>query len=878
MNVGEASFFYKRATGLWQSGIDSGLTRVASVKGFAYRTARMPAIFSKPNSSSPWWERSATGWVGLAALAVGSLLLLGAMIQSQFGILGHREWPMPPASKIKADGKGYKVKLPPWGSGSLAEERVVLLKDGCPVGMRVSHAKTVVDHGGGAFKIQKGYLYFSLTKDEDPRAHHRSLSVSLPRPVKPVTWIVGGILLLLGGCMIARNTEARTRLLRTYDSADRLSVTVFVGIVFAVSLSVMLARLPESLSYSDGCFSVKGVPYSDAMGWDALAVNLSEGRDFSGGFSGQRPLYPTMLGFLYMFTGQSLLVAKLLNAFWLAMAATAVCLIGIAGGSRIAGLVGAAGVLMGSDYVSFSKLLLTETSGVAFGAASVLALALAIRTPSWWRIVLAALLLAGSNLANGFGLLALLGYGAIALCTWWAGQGMKKALLQSCLLAGAVALAWMPWLLRQHAVHGIWNLSTSSANLMYAAAAPEHGKLSVEVASAWQEAGVPNEEGARYKFYMAKYAEAVKAYPLAYARTIVRGMETFADYWTLDGPDHFGVVILGVLAVAITYLRKRPAWSVLLAVVVVIGALSALRGKSSEVIWPLAVTLTLLACPREHRPLWALVAVTTPFVAVLAGMTGGNLGRRMWTACEWTMPLLLVMTGSGAIRLITQGLEKAWDRLRPSASAADLKPLSPWAAIWQPQILALSTFISVCLVGHAIIGSGVATGKHLLAQKDNEDAFSISTEAKAEASKLAAAQFEFLKATKPEDASWWIGSGQFGEFICFLDGWEDVQHWARSFQVRSYARSVGFARLQGGGHIACQMRMALRDVPRDQPLLLIGARNHDPKAHLGHDVTMVELLGMVPLQQNQPDWARAIWLPFTREASDIFGPSVKRGD
>ncbi len=837
----------------------------------------MPATSSPPKSASIW-EGGMAGRIGLVALALGVLVLSGATIQSQFGILGHREWPMPPASKIKADGKGYKVKLPPWSSGSLAEERVVLLKEGRPVGMRVPHAKTVVDHGGGAFKIQKGYFYFSLTKDDDPRQHHHSLSVSLPRPVNPVIWTVGGVLVLLGAMLAARNTSARTRLVGSYDSADRLSLTAFATIVFAVSLTVMLARLPEALSYSDGCFSVKGVPYSDAMGWDALAVNLSEGRDFSGGFSGQRPLYPTMLGFLYTLTGQSLLVAKLLNALWLAIAATAVCLIGVAGGSRIAGIAGAGGVLMGSDYVSFSKLLLTETSGAAFGAASVLALAMAIRSPSWWRIVLAALLLAGSNLANGFGLLALLGYGAIALVTWWAGQGMKKAVVQSILLAGVVALAWMPWLLRQHAVHGIWNLSTSSANLMYAAAAPEHGKLSVEVASAWQEAGVPNEEGARYKFYMAKYAESVKAYPMAYARTILRGMETFADYWTLDGPDHFGVVVLGILGLAISFLRRRPAWSVALASLVVIGAFFALRGKSSEVIWPLVVTLTLLTCPREQRPLWALVAVTAPFVAVLAGMTGGNLGRRMWTACEWTMPLLLIMAGSGSIRFLALGLEKAWSGLRPSSSPAALLPMNPSAASWRPKLLLLSTVVSLFLLGHAVIGSVFTVGMHVLAHKGGNETVSLSPEVRTEASKLAMGQFEFLKSMKAGDPRLWIESGTFGESICFLDGWEDVQHWARPFQVRTYARSVGFAQQAGNAHMACQMRMAPRDVPKGQPLLLIGVRNYDPKAHLGHDTTMVELLGVIPLNKDRPDWTRATWLPFTREAFDIMEQPVKNGD
>lgn len=828
-----------------------------------------PAPLTAPSR----WSSPVAGRTAIACILLGALVLLAGVVQTQFGVFGQSEWPLPVASKIKTDGKAYKTRLPDWGHDELAVRRVILLRDGRPVGTRVNHARTVVDRAGGAFKIQRELIYFSLPGNEDPRPVIRSLSLALPRPVKPVVWMAGGLLFLLGGFVVMKNAHARQLLATAVERLHAMPAITIVLAVFVLALITTLARLPDAMTYSDGCFSVKGVPYTDAAGWDELATSLAHGKGFAGGFSAQRPLYPTMLGMLYMATGPSLMAAKALNACWLALAAAAVCALGITCGSRIAGLAAAAVLLVGEDYDSFSKLLLTETSGVAFGICAVFALVAAIESPKWWRIVIAALLLACSNLASGFGLFALPGYGAVALFAWWRRQGMKAAIMQSLVLAGVVALAWMPWLIRQRAVHGIWNLSTSSANLMYAAASPGHGKLSVEVGGAWQAAGVPNEEGARYKFYMEKYAEAVRTYPAAYAKTILRGMETFADFWVFEGPDHFGVVLLGLIAAPVFLLRRQRVWSCLIASVLVIAVCFSLEGKTAEVMWPLAVALTLLTCPRQQRPFWALVVVTAPSVAVLAGMTGGNLGRRMWTGCEWTMPLLLVMGGAGAMRFLANWMEGAAARAKNIPQSRNAMDASCSVAEHAPshhRISQFGTWLGISLLAHAVLSSALATGLHLIHDDAGKPKPALTGDDRMKAHQHATAKFDFLKGIDANDPRLWLQPCTFGEYVCQLDAWEDVQHWARSFEVRPYTRSVAFAKLPGnGGLIACQIRTSPRGIPRDTPLLLIGVRNHDSKAHLGHDADMIEALGWVPLRDDAPDWKDASWLPFSREAFGI---------
>jgi hypothetical protein len=261
-------------------------------------------------------------------------------------------------------------------------------------------------------------------------------------------------------------------------------------------------------------------------------------------------------------------------------------------------------------------------------------------------------------------------------------------------------------------------------------------------------------------------------------------------------------------------------------------------------------------------------------------MTGGNLGRRMWTACEWTMPLLLVAGGAGAMRMLSTWLEAGFGRLLPdrSASALPQRNRDDAASLASAGgISCIATVGGVILLAHAVIASVTVTGLHLLAREDGTPAWSMREETRGRAHELAAAQFGFLNDLPSTDERFWVVQCQFGEYACRIDARVDELHWARSFEVRRYGRTVAFAEpAENGGLIACQLRAQPREIPRRTPLLLIGVRNHDPKAHLGHDVDMMEVLGFVPVAKEGPVWASATWLPFSREAYDIVRPRPRK--
>ncbi|MEZ0275340.1 MAG: hypothetical protein ACAH88_10585, partial [Roseimicrobium sp.] len=517
--------------------------------------------------------------------------------------------------------------------------------------------------------------------------------------------------------------------------------------------------------------------------------------------------------------------------------------------------------------------------------AAVLALAVALAKPAGWRIALAGLLLACANLASGFGFLALIGYGIVAFITWAVRSDLWGALWRTIFLACMVALAWAPWVIRQHTVHGVNNLSTSSANLMYATAT-EDGRWGTEVASEWQQDGVADDHGARYRYYMEKYREAVKDHPGRYLQTIWRGATTFFKWWEFHGPDHFGVVLIGLIGAAVFLFRQAAPAAAAVSSIAVLLATMALHGLSAAWMWPLATVLVIYTSPAPRRPLWALVSIGIPFVALLTGMTGGSLGRRMWTCCEWGMPLMLVAGGVGAMRLLVAFLERL--ALRQKHGPAYMPNVAPVVhekrkrrtTITSRGVTSFATFLGFVLIAHAALASIAAGVLYLSHHGQASTGITIPQELRTQALEAARKNFPALANVAAEDARLYVSICEVGQYVCELDASENQNHWARSFEIRPYTRTVAFVRQleqPGSGKATLQLRITPDDIPRGTPVLLIGVRNIDPQAHLNHDVEMIEVVGFVPVRVDPmhltaiADMNKATWLPATPEAERILG-------
>lgn len=826
-----------------------------------------------------WKNKPFAAWIFIVIFLLGTIILTCAFLQSQFAMFHYKEWVIPNVEKIEQVKSAWKIRIPSWSRGALAEQYAVFKVDGKPVGTKSQHTSTVAEQGHGLYRISGGYLYFSLPLGKDPRAGKARYSLSAPSPVSQRTWMIGFSLFLAGALLMATSPLAR----KHGDMAVRHMAAVpdayLILALFFLGVGIRAWDVAAKPEFSDGWFSIKGVPYSDAEGWDELAMNMADGLGFQGGFSAQRPLFPTMLGSLYFFMEPSLLSLKLLHCFLGGLTVAAVCGIGILGGSRLAGLVGAIGLAISENDLCFQQIFMTEITGTAFAVTSVLALCIALEKPSWWLVVISALLLGFSNLASGFGMLALPAYGSIVLITWWCRLGWRQAFSYTTLLVTVITLSWMPWLIRQHQVHGFWNLSASSANLLYATANPAYGKLTPEAASEWERANVPNREGPRYEFYMKRYREMIAKDPIAYAKKVYGGMASFFNYWRFEGPDRHGMVMLGLLAAIMIHLQRGRAWAVLFSGAIMLLIFYKLDGDDGLTLWLFGSLLTLLTCKKQHRPAWLLVTGTVFFVALLAGMTGGNLSRRIWTACGWTMPLLIMFGAQGFLMLSSKWLEKIEFRFRHQESAPSVHP-TPAIISTTSSARYASMIILVTLLGHAALASAMATGWYLFRHGKSTAVMTLDADIRTKALEKARKQFDFLSNVTENDSRFWMSAAKV-LYGCDLEKGEDAGHPAGDFEVRPYSRTMAILKLldqppgslqSTGSIISCQLQINNQMLPKHAALLVIGIRKL--VTNTSHESEIIEALGFVPIDtKTQPAtvlWDQLSWLKATPETIEIL--------
>lgn len=822
-----------------------------------------------------WNNKPSSAWISITTFFLGAVILTCAFLQSQFALFHHTEWDIPNLEKIQQVKSAWKTRIPSWARGSLAEQYAVFKVDGKPIGTRDQHATTVAEKGNGLYKISGGYFYFSLPLNKDPRIEKGRYTIDVPSPVSERTWAIGISLFLIGAVLTSANPRGLSYHQTLIQRLTSLPDAYLILALFFIGIGIRAWDISANPEFSDGWFSVKGVPYSDAEGWDELAMNLADGQGFQGGFSAQRPLFPAMLASLYAFTGPSLFSLEVLHCFLGGLTVAAVCGIGILGGSRLAGLVGAIGLALSENDSWFQQMFMTEIAGAAFTVTAVLALCLALEKPSVWIVIISGLLLGCANLASGFSMLALPAYGSIVLVTWWLRLGWRRAFSYTTLLATVVALSWMPWLIRQHRVHGFLNLSASSANLLYAAANPAYGRLTPEAASEWERAGVPDHEGPRYNFYMKRYKEMVAQYPMAYAKKVYTGMRSFFNYWRFEGPDRHGVIMLGLLAAMMLHLSRNKAWSVLLSGSLLIFLCYKLDGDDGLTLWLAGSFLTLLTCQKAQRPAWLLVASTVVFAALLAGMTGGTLSRRIWTAGGWAMPLLIMFGAEGFLRLSSAWLEKIGRRVgRTGHPTSD--QTAPVVTTISPSVRFASLVILVTLVAYATLASAMATSRYLFSPAKNTATMPLDADTRAKALDAAQKQFDMLSALPSGDPRLWVSAVKV-LYGCELGNGEDAGHPAKDFEVRPYNRTVGILKLLDHPEetpVSGQFRISDKALPKHESLLVIGIRKPVLNNSQEYQEGTMEILGFLPIDTGtQPvtvQWDKANWLKATPEALQIL--------
>ncbi|PKN28171.1 MAG: hypothetical protein CVU64_14580, partial [Deltaproteobacteria bacterium HGW-Deltaproteobacteria-21] len=222
--------------------------------------------------------------------------------------------------------------------------------------------------------------------------------------------------------------------------------------------------------------SVSGVPFSDAKGWNDLAVSIADGRGMIGAFGGQRPLYPFLLASVYTWFGSSFEVGKLLNVFASSLFVPFVFLIVEKIFNRLVGLFVALFLILERGQLAFSLTMMSEPTGALFFALSFYLLLRAFERRDSLGFFMSGSFLALSNLSRPLTLFCILPFSvSIYLLLKKQSAGSRTIIHGLIPFALGLFLVTAPWIVRQKAVHGILTISDKTADSFYAATSPGRG-------------------------------------------------------------------------------------------------------------------------------------------------------------------------------------------------------------------------------------------------------------------------------------------------------------------------------------------------------------------------------------------------------------------
>ena len=590
-----------------------------------------------------------------AALAVP--VLASALLLLWMGKL--LPWPERtiPLTKIRAtEGFGCTSKLPaPWPGFAFAGPSGILTENG----RELTPAKEnglVRQHGMGAFRVGGERVLFSSSDGSDPLKNGRVYSLRVPTVVVP--WLRP--LILCGGALAGflffgknlRPVIARLRPVAAESAGSpAISAWKWALALFVLALAVRAGFILANPDYTDGQMSIRGMPYSDAGGWHAMAKSTARGRGVDSAFPGMRALYPMFLANFYTWFGPSPALAKALQAL-IGAATTAVIFLALRRALPLWPSVAAA-LFFAVDprQVTQAGRLMTEPFGLLLTVLSAWCLIVGGERRRPALLFASGAFFACSNLTRPLTLFAFPIFVTLIAANAWLREKprWRAALLHSAAFAFGTALCLAPWIIRERVTHGIWSISSNSSSALFAASTPQFGTWSTAVEALAGQAGIPYKVKPRFDFFQERFRENLQNHPGFYASNVRRSLALAALRNENLSAAFYGAGLgaLGILT-ALAALRggRRAAAAVALPAVI---ALLLLLFANNQ--WAGALALVGAAFTLWWRPFPGAVLVVGHFGALLGSALFGNPDlERMslladWLVAGWMFAGLLAIAG-----------------------------------------------------------------------------------------------------------------------------------------------------------------------------------------------------------------------------------------
>src|ERR1051326_7370284 len=109
----------------------------------------------------------------------------------------------------------------------------------------------------------------------------------------------------------------------------------------------------------------------------------------------------------------------------------------------------------------------------------------------------------------------------------------ERVLRSAAVRAVAILLGFcciiVPWLIRQDRLYGIATISDNIGEAIYAASSPVYKQWTTRIRKDADAAGIPNTVGDRYRYFMERAVENVKANPMFYVRNVATSFWEYAN-------------------------------------------------------------------------------------------------------------------------------------------------------------------------------------------------------------------------------------------------------------------------------------------------------------------------------------------------------------
>ena len=391
---------------------------------------------------------------------------------------------------------------------------------------------------------------------------------------------------------------AKTGLTKSAPSARRNKYGATLAAAALIFFLATVVRVVFAIAHPhfDNLFSVRGVPYSDGLTWTRAAFSLAAGNGLGGVY---RPLYSVFLALFYTWHFPPFTLITIANIVFSALTASFIYLIADRSFNRLIAIAVASFFIFDPAQLVQIPQAATEPFGLMLSTASIYYLLLTDRPANLRLAILSGVLLVLSNLARPLTLFCAPFYVLyLMLQELWERRGIKRALIVATAFCIAISICLAPWLIRQKLVNNIWAISTNLGEAFYAATSPRFKVWTPQVRVAADRAGIPPDQGHRYRFFMAKGWDQLRQNPAFYfsqcGRAFWVSLNSFREdfrrtsrlfnyrEWTrqVESMRFFFWVISALLLGATIYVWRRDG--------ALAGAVSLLVSSAVLILWRIA--------------------------------------------------------------------------------------------------------------------------------------------------------------------------------------------------------------------------------------------------------------------------------------------------